>query len=95
MKIRNCAKAHVYWSKPEFLLSYPWIQVIPFLQEAELRTAVELLQKLDETTIGNILAPIPSVWDLSGPAKTALKELILQRAKYVADTIVDRIQSLC
>ncbi len=67
----------------------------PLVQMTELQAAAARLRALDEATVGNILAAIPSAWVMSGPARTALKELILQRAKYVADTVGDRVRALC
>lgn len=76
----------IYGLFPEF---------IPFLQETELQAAAKRLRELDEATVSRILNEIPSAWDLSESAQAALKELILQRARYVADTVVEGIQALC
>ncbi len=84
--IENIQDERIYGLFPEF---------VSLIQVAELQASAERLHELDEATVGNILASIPSAWDMAESARTALRELILQRAKYVANTIVDRVRALC
>ena len=74
----------IYGLFPEF---------IPFVKTKELRAATSRLRELDVETISDIMADIPSAWLVSAETREALSELILQRARYTADTVVDRIQT--
>lgn len=82
--INRIQDADVYGFFPEF---------VPFLKTKELRAATSRLRELDVRTISDIVADIPSEWVVSAETREALSELILQRARYIADTVVDRIQT--
>ena len=75
----------VYGLFPEF---------VPFIQVPELHAAVSRLRELDDATLANIIEKIPQAWEVSVQGKRALREFILQRAQYIAETVVDRIQAL-
>lgn len=76
----------IYGLFPEF---------IPFVKTKELRAAASRLRELDLGTISDIVADIPSAWLVSAETREALSELILQRARYTTDSVVDRIQDYC
>jgi hypothetical protein len=65
------------------------------VQHHEIKTGVDRLRDFREETAGEIIATIPSDWEVSVGARSAMKALICERAIYVADTILDLVQQAC
>jgi hypothetical protein len=63
-----------------------------FIRREELEKAAARLRELDEKTVTSFLDDIPREWQFSVSAKMALKDLIRQRAGFLADIIVDKIR---
>jgi hypothetical protein len=63
------------------------------LQEATIQNCVERLRKMDMTTAMDMIATIPTEWNVSTEACAAWSELISHRAGFVADNIQKWLES--
>lgn len=63
----------------------------PFLDRSVAVQAVSDLRNVSRADVKAITGDLPRKWDVKPAALDALVELILSRAVYVADTIVDRL----
>lgn len=74
--------ARVYGLFPEFR---------DFLDRSEIEAAVRDLRTIERTVVEPMVNDIPNEWEVGPEAKSALVELIVQRASFVADTIIKAI----
>lgn len=63
----------------------------PFLDRKEAKRAVGQLGKVGRSIVQEMTKTIPRQWQVSADARSALEDLILRRAGFVADTIERRI----
>ena len=63
----------------------------PLLDRDIVRATAEQLAKVDADEVGEIVDSIPKDWSVSQPARDALRDFIFRRAKYVAETIEERL----
>ncbi len=80
--IANCRDSAVYGLFPEFKR---------FLRKGVVSQCVKQLGRIDESTVQRILADIPGEWQVSEKAKGALISFVLQRAAFVAATILEKL----
>jgi hypothetical protein len=78
-KIRN---NQVFGNFPEFR---------DFLTKTNVRAATADLRKIDKDAVSELVANIPEKWEFRVDARNALRDLIVGWAKYVAETIEDKI----
>jgi hypothetical protein len=63
----------------------------PFLKPEAVVRATDKMRSIDRATVAEMVELLPNDWDVSRGASDALIDLILGRAKFVADTIEKRI----
>jgi hypothetical protein len=66
-------------------------QFRPFLDSEAVTEAVARLRSVTDAVVQKMIATIPKEWDVSESARKALATLLLARAAFVADNIVDAI----
>jgi hypothetical protein len=64
----------------------------PLVTRDRLLTWAERLQRIEHSAVEEAVDAIPSEWDVAIKARSALVELLCSRARYVADTIVQRMK---
>ncbi|WP_207394597.1 HipA family kinase [Bremerella alba] len=57
--------------------------------------AIEKLSEVDQNMIRGVVNKIPREWDIDSETRDALVRLLVQRAVYVADTILPSIRKIC
>lgn len=60
-----------------------------------MKAGVDRLGQLDDKFVDSLLASIPDRWELGRKTRTALADLIVRRAAYVAETILERVARAC
>lgn len=65
------------------------------VREGEVLAGVSRLKALTKTIVGDIVDGIPRDWDVPKNARSALIDLIVQRADFVANGFLQRIAPLC
>ena len=65
------------------------------VREDHPRNAIARLGKLREDTVREMVGSVPSEWDVNAKLREALKELICQRAIFVAANILALISRVC
>jgi len=65
------------------------------IRQTDVETAVGTLNSLDRETIRPLVEDIPDQWQVDQKAKSALLDLITQRADFVANTILESIAKVC
>lgn len=68
-----------------------FLEFMPFLDRKIVTQCALDLSKMDQATVQAIVAKIPEPWNVSARARAALVSLIVQRAKFVANTIVQKL----
>ena len=63
----------------------------PLLDREVVRSTCKQLSSIDSDGVGEIVDSIPKDWSVDKPARDALREFILRRAEYVAETIEERL----
>ncbi len=63
----------------------------PLMDRTEVQVAATHLRALEESWVRSIVEAIPVEWSVDSSARTALVRLICDRARYVADHIVETI----
>ena len=63
----------------------------PLLDRGVIRAFCKQLSNLAPEEVGDIVDSIPSDWSVNKPARDALRDFILRRAQYVAETIEARL----
>jgi len=61
----------------------------------QLRSAEETLREIEPSILDQILDDLPSEWQVSVAARGALSKLVIERAAFLADNVVDLIRPLC
>ena len=79
-RIDRIRDSNVYGLFPEFR---------EFLDKAVVRQSVRRLRQADRKLLSEITQSIPPQWDVGQVAREALVDLVLGRARYVADCIID------
>jgi hypothetical protein len=64
---------------------------IPRLRRDDVAAAATRLRELDRRTVESIVGQVPPEWDVPRAVATALCDFILQRARFVAGSIVDAL----
>ncbi|MHB1036395.1 MAG: hypothetical protein ACYC0Y_17395 [Pirellulales bacterium] len=65
------------------------------VREDHAKVAIARLGELREDTVGDIIASVPSEWEVNAESRIALKELICQRAAFVAAGILPVLGRVC
>ncbi len=65
------------------------------LRPDHLAEPVDRLRKLDRPTLWGIVSGLPRQWEVSRDTQTAIVELLEARARFLADTIIDRFYEVC
>jgi hypothetical protein len=82
--------AHISHIKDERLYGlFP--AFIPRLRGEELKEATSRLRSANKATFTDIVESVPKEWTVDRRARTAWNELLFQRARYVAETVIDRL----
>lgn len=68
---------------------------IPHVRQDNVETAVADLGKLDVSFVAEVVEDIPAEWQVSAGERQSLKELIVRRADYVAQTVLDLVKARC
>jgi len=68
---------------------------VPRVRQADVESAISRLRQVDEGFVADIVASIPSAWEVNRKSRDALRKLICQRAAFVADTILGVISKNC
>ncbi len=65
------------------------------IRQDEIEIAITQLGKLTEDIVEKFVNEVPTEWQVNQQIRIAWRELILRRANYVADTILERIKKIC
>lgn len=68
---------------------------IPMVRQNDVEDAIGDLRTLDHLFVRDVVEQIPAEWQVSSNARTALFELIIRRASYVADNLPGVLASTC
>ena len=85
-EISHCKDSGLYGLFPGF---------IPHVRQRAVEDAIARLRDVRLDKIEGIVDSIPPEWDVSTAARRALKELIVGRAAFVAETILESIRRKC
>ncbi len=67
----------------------------PFVKQEIMVATAARLRQMSESAARRIISLIPREWDVPPAARDALAELVYGRARWLADTITDRLSPLC
>lgn len=68
---------------------------IAFVRQSDVEAAIDQLHRVDVETIRPIVENLPNEWEVDDRAKEALVDLVVQRAGFVAGTILENIGREC
>lgn len=87
----NARMSHIDQVRDERLYGlFP--EFIPFLRQEEIEKALEKLKMVDRELILDSLEAIPEEWEVTQTARTAVVELLVRRASFVADTFIEKLE---
>jgi hypothetical protein len=85
-KIANVQDNRLYGMFPAF---------VPYVRQQEIAAAIDRLRKLDRAWVTAVVDTIPADWDVSAASGKALAELIVRRAGFVADRVMELVGRVC
>ncbi len=68
---------------------------VPLVREDDVTAGVDRLAVLEDKFVRSLVDSVPEQWQLNRSTRAALAELIIRRAEFVAETILDRIARAC
>ncbi len=68
---------------------------IPFMRKDRVELAAERLAEVSREIVGGFVSEIPAQWQVEQDVRTALIELVVDRAVYVAENIVAFLRPAC
>ena len=66
-----------------------------FVRQPDVEAAMEKLNEVTAETVRSMVEDLPDEWEVDDNAKGALVELVVRRAAFVADTVLERIGREC
>ncbi|MGW8256424.1 MAG: HipA family kinase [Thermoguttaceae bacterium] len=86
LDIENVKDAGLYGLFPEFIHK---------VRQDVVEKAITQLRLIDENIVDQMIQTVPKEWNVDKKTRIAWKEMICQRATFVADTIMDKIAKQC
>jgi len=68
---------------------------VPLVRQHDIETAVADLATLDVSFVNDLVNEIPNEWQVLAAARNSLAKLIVQRAHYVAESVLPAISAVC